>query len=186
MARLHRLGRYLAGSRDVILTLSPLGKKLFMEGSPDSDWAGCIETRRSTSGGVLMLNGAVVLSYSRLQSTPTLSSCEAELTALTTLSCEALFLGEILRGMGFSLPPPILFSDSQSGLQVTARSGLGGRLKHLTVKELAIQSWIAAKRLVVRKCKGTRNPADYLTKLPTLELFALGMKLGGLGPSTVG
>ena len=182
LERLHRLCRYLVGNRNLALMLFPTGKKLFLEGYGDSDWAGCLETRRSTSGGVLYLNGATVLTYSRLQATPALSSCEAELNALTTLASEALFLREILLCMGFTIPPPVLYSDSQSGLHVTARQGLGGKLKHLTVKELAIQSWVERGRIVVRKCKGTRNPADYLTKLPTTELFQLGMELTGLRP----
>ena len=44
----------------------------------DSDWAGCLRTRKSTSGGVLTWGGSVLKSWSTTQSTIALSSGEAE------------------------------------------------------------------------------------------------------------
>ena len=47
----------------------------------DSDWAGDKETRRSTSGGCLMLGQHVISHWSKSQSNIALSSGEAELNA---------------------------------------------------------------------------------------------------------
>eukprot|EP00972_Heterocapsa_arctica_P098882 14591264-Heterocapsa_arctica.AAC.1 len=45
----------------------------------DTDFAGCLETRKSTSGGVLMHGSHCVRIWSRTQSVIALSSGEAEL-----------------------------------------------------------------------------------------------------------
>eukprot|EP00972_Heterocapsa_arctica_P103210 15210078-Heterocapsa_arctica.AAC.1 len=45
----------------------------------DTDYAGCLETRKSTSGGVLMHGSHCIRSWSTTQSVIALSSGEAEL-----------------------------------------------------------------------------------------------------------
>ncbi len=52
-----------------------------MWGYVDSDWAGCLDTRRSSSGYVLMLNRAAVSWLCKRQSVFALSSVEAEFIA---------------------------------------------------------------------------------------------------------
>ena len=139
MARLRRACRYLKGTKNVVLVLMPTGKWLKLEGWSDSDWAGDLLTRRSTTGGVIMLNGCVLISFSRLQATESLSSCEAELNGGTSVACELLYMAEILRCMGFRIARPTLYSDSSSALKASLRQGGGGRLKHLEIRQLALQ-----------------------------------------------
>ena len=47
----------------------------------DSDWAGDVASRRSTSGGFITYRGAVMMHWSKCQSNIALSSAEAELNA---------------------------------------------------------------------------------------------------------
>ena len=63
---------------------------LSVEAYSDSDWAGCRDTRRSTSGGMIYFEGAVLTFWSRTQTTIALSSCEAELYAINMATIEAL------------------------------------------------------------------------------------------------
>ena len=44
----------------------------------DSDWAGYLETRKSTSGGIITIGEHCLKTWSTNQSSPALSSCEAE------------------------------------------------------------------------------------------------------------
>jgi hypothetical protein len=60
-------------------------------GYVDSDWAGCPDSRRSTSGYVLMLNRAAVLWKSKRQSVVALSSAEADLCCLSYGSGEDIY-----------------------------------------------------------------------------------------------
>ena len=48
----------------------------------DSDHAGCLRTRKSTSGGVIVWGHAIIKTWSRTQSLIALSSGESELVAL--------------------------------------------------------------------------------------------------------
>ena len=48
----------------------------------DSEWAGCVRTRRSTSGGVVTIGGSAIKHWSLTQATVAFSSGEAEHLAL--------------------------------------------------------------------------------------------------------
>ncbi len=45
-------------------------KELVLKVFADSDWAGCKESRKSRSGGIALLGGGVVESWSNRQATP--------------------------------------------------------------------------------------------------------------------
>ena len=62
-----------------------------MEVFCDSDWAGSLY-RESTTSVMILLNGLLALPYSRTQKAVALSSCEAEVLALTSGVSEAILL----------------------------------------------------------------------------------------------
>ena len=79
---LKRLGRYLEGRRRLVF------KYLWQDAQrvdvySDTDWAGCPRTRKSTSGGCLMLGGHLLKSWSTTQSQISLSSGEAEFAGVS-------------------------------------------------------------------------------------------------------
>jgi len=74
--------RYLKGTRSLKLTY-PLGKPLILQGFTDSDYAGCPDTRRSTSGYVFKLADCTIAWRSRKQRSVATSSTEAEYMALS-------------------------------------------------------------------------------------------------------
>ncbi len=53
----------------------------------DANWAGCLSTRKSTSGGVVVVGGGCVKSWSSTQGSVALSSGESELYALVKGYC---------------------------------------------------------------------------------------------------
>ena len=55
----------------------------------DSDWAKGLE-RKSTSGGMMMINGTVGKHWSRIQATRALTTAEAEYYVVVTGTTEAL------------------------------------------------------------------------------------------------
>ena len=56
----------------------------------DSNWAGDLETRKSTRGGIIMLGEHCLKIWSTNQSSPALGSCEAESTQWSTVRQEHL------------------------------------------------------------------------------------------------
>ena len=66
----------------------------------DSDWAGCRRTRRSTSGGILMIGRHPVKTWSVTQATVATSSAEAELYAMAEGASRGLGMKTILEELG--------------------------------------------------------------------------------------
>ncbi|XP_057990429.1 secreted RxLR effector protein 161-like [Hevea brasiliensis] len=81
-----RVLRYIARTVDFGIWYGHVSEfKLF--GYTDSDWAGCLEDRRSTSSYVFSLGSAAVCWSSKKQTTTALSSSEAEYTTASSSAC---------------------------------------------------------------------------------------------------
>jgi hypothetical protein len=63
----------------------------------DSDWAGDVDTRKSTSGFIAKCNNNIISWRSTKQNVVALSSCEAELIAATKAASYGLWLKKILK-----------------------------------------------------------------------------------------
>ena len=128
----------------------------------DSDWAGCVKTRRSTSGGVAMLGGTALTHWSHTQVTVALSSGEAELVASVKAAAEGLGIRALARDLGWDFPLTI-HTDSSAAKSIACRSGIG-RVRHLSVRLLWMQEAGRDGRLQIVKVDGRMNVADLLTK----------------------
>jgi hypothetical protein len=148
-----------------------------MEVFVDSDWAGCPVSRKSTSGGFLLLGKHLVKSWSSTQSTRALSSGEAEFYAIIEGVSRALGVQALMEDMGVNCKV-VIRSDSSAGRSISLRKGTG-KVRHLQVKFLWLQDELFEKRLEVTKVKGTENPADVVTKyLMHHEIKAVTEKYG--------
>ena len=119
-------------------------------------------TRKSTSGGLLVVAGMVVKSWSSTQGSVATSSGEAEYYSLARGSAEALGLAAALKDLGWELFPRVMV-DSSAAKAVAGRLGLG-RTRHIEVRFLWLQEAVRRRRLAVEKVRGDLNPADVLTK----------------------
>ena len=87
-AALKRLARYLVGAPRLV-TFYGTQDSQDLHVYSDSDWAGCLQTRKPTSGGVIM-RGAHIYTTGRPQATVALSVAESELNALIKGDAKAL------------------------------------------------------------------------------------------------
>ena len=168
--RMKRAARYLVGARRLIWEFKMGGSEAdWIEGYVDSDWGGDKKTRKSTSGGMLVVGGTCIKSWSRSQKSRALSSAEAEYYAMLGGAAEALGLQALALDLGWSLKVRI-HTDSKAGKGMASRRGLG-KTRHVEVKYLWLQQAVRTKRLVLAKIWGKINPADHLTKPQTRAEF---------------
>ena len=128
----------------------------------DTDWAGCPKTRKSTSGGVVMLGSHAMKHWSSTQTSIALSSGEAEFAGVIRGAGQGLGYQALLNDLGVALPLRV-WTDSSAAIGICSRQGLG-KLRHLDTHTLWIQQAVRTRRLDLKKVPGEQNPADLLTK----------------------
>jgi hypothetical protein len=165
---LKRLGRYLLKYPMTANVMKhqrlPNGIRVYV----DTDHAGCAVTRRSTTGMVLMLGMHTVKTACNLQSTIALSSGESEWYGLVKGSAVGLGFQSLMADWGINLSLEIL-SDSSAARGFSARKGLG-KMRHIQTRYLWVQERVHEGHLKIVAIKGTKNPADVLTKPVTGQL----------------
>jgi len=128
----------------------------------DTDWAGCPKTRKSTSGGCLMVGGHTVKHWSSTQAGVSLSSGEAEFHGVVKGAGMGLGYQALLRDVGIHIPLRV-WTDSSAAIGIASRQGLG-KLRHLDAHTLWLQQAVRSGRITLKKVLGTANPADLFTK----------------------
>ena len=134
----------------------------------DSDWGGGRD-RKSTSGGVWMLGGHCIKTWSASQGPYALSSAEAELYGMVEGVTRAKGLRTLAWELGIrNLTNVIkLGTDSSAAKSFVCRRGLG-KMRHLEIRDLWLQAEVEQGRLEVHKVKGDQNAADLMTKVLSL------------------
>ena len=100
----------MKGSSDISLYF--IGASLKLQGYVDADFAGDIDSRKSTTGFVFTLGGTIISWASNLQKIVTLSTIEAEYVAATETGKEMIWLHGFLDDLGKKQEMGILHSDS--------------------------------------------------------------------------
>ncbi|XP_047265761.1 secreted RxLR effector protein 161-like [Capsicum annuum] len=91
--------RYLQGTKDHVLTYRR-SDHLDAVGYSDSDYAGCVDTRKSTFGYLFLLGGGAISWKSAKQSVIAASTMEAEFVACFEATVQAIWLRNFISGLG--------------------------------------------------------------------------------------
>ena len=103
----------------------------------DSDWAGCMSTCRSTSGGVVKFGKHCFKSYSITQATVAPSSAEAEPYAMTKGAEQAFGIMTMISELGVEVGATV-HADASAAIGIVRRTGLD-KLRHFNVRYLWLQ-----------------------------------------------
>jgi len=160
--RLKRLGRYLTQHPRLVQNFRRQSATKFLDVWVDTDFAGCLKTRKSTSGGVITIGDHVIKSWSNTQSVIALSSGEAEYYGMVKGASMALGIRSMLADLGVSLQIR-LRTDASAAKGIATRRGLG-KVRHIEVNQLWLQDKVNTGEIDVMKVKGEGNLADALTK----------------------
>ena len=160
--RLKRLGRYLKGRPRLQQVYEWRPAQRTISTYTDADWAGCKQTRKSTTGGCIMIGKHAVKSWSKTQSLVALSSGESELYAALKSAAETLGLMSMLKDLNWVMEGKV-YGDASAALGIIHRIGLG-QARHIDTSLLWIQQTAAERHLTFTKVLGKNNPADIFTK----------------------
>mmetsp|Transcript_44916 Transcript_44916/g.111831 ORF Transcript_44916/g.111831 Transcript_44916/m.111831 type:complete len:156 (+) Transcript_44916:1223-1690(+) len=137
----------------------------------DSDWA----VRNSTSGYVFTYSEAAISWGCKKQPTIALSSCEAEIMALSEAAKEGVYLRNFLDDLGFgSEDPTELATDNSAAQRLSYNPEHHERVKHIDRRHFYIRDLVENHVLTVPFVSTTSNMADIFTKpLPASAFYPL-------------
>lgn len=160
--------RYILGTVDVGLVFQQDDSICqHVVGYVDSDYAGDLDKRRSTTGYVFTLARGPVSWRSTLQSTVALSTTEAEYMAVTEAIKEAIWLQGLLDDMGIFQEHMNVHCDSQSAICLAKDQIHHSRTKHIDVRYHFVREIVDEGDILLQKIATADNPADMLTKVVT-------------------
>jgi hypothetical protein len=172
--------RYLVGTQDYNIKFGP-NVPLGPVGFIDSDYAGCLDTRKSTSGYFFRFGTGGISWRSKLQDCTTTSTTEAEYVATSDVAKEALWLGRLARTFRQYNSKWILtvFNDSQGVVALAKNLVHHNASKHIEVRYHFVRDCATKEMLSLEKISTTNNVADAMTKsLSTDQFWSLRNRMG--------
>jgi transposase InsO family protein len=170
--------KYLASTTDCGIHFG--GGDSEITGFCDADFAGDIDTRRSTTGYVFTLYGGVVSWSSRLQPTVAASTTEAEYMAAAHAVKEALWLRKLVTDLDRPSSSIKIFCDNQATIALLNNPVTSARSKHIDVLHHFARERVARKEVSFTYCKSVDNMADCMTKILPEIKFQSCCKMMGL------
>jgi hypothetical protein len=134
-------------------------------GYSDSDMAGDIDTRKSTSGILFFLGDNTITWQSQKQKIVALSSCEAEYIAASTGACQGMWLARLLAELkGEEANTVTLKIDNESAIALSKNPVFHDRSKHIDIRYHFIRECVEEDRVRLQSIGTTEQLADILTK----------------------
>jgi hypothetical protein len=155
--------RYLADTKQYGINFGSSGNPT-LQGYCDSDYASDVDTRRSTTGYVFILNGGAITWSSRRQQTVAASTTEAEYMAAAHAVKEALWLRKLMKDLQWSTGIITIGADNQSAIKLLKHPIASMRSKHIDVIYHFARERVARKEVAFEYIRTDNMVADCLTK----------------------
>nr|GEX47313.1 hypothetical protein [Tanacetum cinerariifolium] len=159
---------YLTSSRpDIVQAGSRFGLTAFS----DADHAGCIDTRKSTSGGIQFLGDKLVSWMSKKKDCNTMSSAEAEYVALSTSCAQVMWMRIQLQDYGLHYNKIPLYYDYQSAIAISCNPVQHSRTKHIYTRYHFIKEQVENGIIELYFFRTEYQLADMFTKALPQDRF---------------
>ena len=159
-----RILRYIKGTIDFGLYYST-SNNFKLVGYSDSDWAGDVDDRKSTTGFLFYMGETTFTWSSKKQPIVTLSTCEAEYVAANSCVRHAIWLRNLLDELHMPQEDATeIYVDNKSALALAKNPVFHDRSKHIDTRYHYIRECISRKEIQVKYAKSQDQVADILTK----------------------
>lgn len=165
-----RILRYVKNTLSVGLTFSKSSSTLVSAFS-DSDWAGCLDDRRSTGGFAVFFGPNLISWCAKKQATVSRSSTEAEYKALANTTAEIIWVKSMLKELGIRAQAPCLWCDNLGATYLSANPVFHARTKHIEIDYHFVRERVANKELEIRLIPSKDQVADGFTKALATRQF---------------
>ena len=171
MKAMLRILKYCVGTKEEGLMLKPNNKwdgrndfKFTIMGKSDSDYAKD-KTRRSVNGWLTFLNESPISFKSKMMPIVALSVTKAELFAAVLCAQDMMFEMRVLNGMGLKVNLPMtLYVDNKGAKDLCNNWSIGGRTRHIEVKQYFLRELKEAGIIHVVWEPGEEMTSDIFTK----------------------
>lgn len=182
-----RVLRYLSHTKEQGILLASQSHAKLAAYYCDSDWAGCLTTRRSTTDFCLLLGKSPLSWKSKRQSTVARSTAEAEYRALPFTRCEVLWIKQLLmKDLGMKQTEAIVINcDNQAALAIAVNRVYHERMKHVVIDHHFVREHVKNGEINPTYVRSQQQLADVFTKiLPVAHHEHLLDKLGVHHPAS--
>nr|GFA35434.1 copia protein [Tanacetum cinerariifolium] len=138
----------------------------------DSDHAGCLDSRKSTSGGIQFLGGDKLVSWSsKKQDYTSMSSVEAEYVSLSACCAQVLWMRTQLTDYDFHFDKIPMYYDSKAAIAISCNPVQHSHTKHIDVRYHFIKENVEKGIVELFFVRTEYQLADLFTKALPVERF---------------
>nr|GEU89916.1 retrovirus-related Pol polyprotein from transposon TNT 1-94 [Tanacetum cinerariifolium] len=149
-----------------------LSKFLTSKGfTKDADHAGCIDSRKSTSGGTQFLGDKLVSWMSKKQNCTAKSSAEAEYVVLSASCAQVMWMRTQLQDYGFNYNKIPLYCDSHLAIAISCNPVQHSRTKHIHTRYHFIKEQVENGIIELYFVRTEYQLADMFTKALPKDRF---------------
>ncbi|XP_013594599.1 PREDICTED: uncharacterized mitochondrial protein AtMg00810-like [Brassica oleracea var. oleracea] len=168
---LKRIIRYIQGTKSHGIHIYK-SKKNSVTAYSDADWAGCPDTRRSTSGYCMYLSDNLISWSSKRQQTVPRSSAEAENRGVANAVAETCWIRNLLLELHLPIKQATLvFCDKISAVYMSSNPVQHQRTKHVEISLHFVREKVALGQVKVLHVPTAFQYADIFTKGLPSSLF---------------
>jgi len=168
---LHLILRYLKGTFDYGITYKKRSSNDLIAYT-DSDYAGDLNDRKSTSSYIFLLSSGAVSWLSKKQPIVTLSTTEAEFVAAAECASQVVWMRRVLNQLGHvQKKSTIVICDNSSTIKLSKNPVMHERSKHIEIRFHFLRELANNGIIELLHCGTEEQTTDVMTKPLKLESF---------------
>ncbi|KAK6148389.1 hypothetical protein DH2020_019301 [Rehmannia glutinosa] len=171
MSVVKRIFRYLKGTIQYGL-FYPKNENFSLKGYRDSDYAGNIDDRKSTSGSCQFLGDCLVSWFLKKQNCVSLLTAEAEYISTAFCCTQLLWMKQTLADYKCSFESVPIFCDNISAINIAQNLVHHNRTKHMEIRHHFLRDCVSKRKIEISFVPSQDQLADIFTKPLSSETFA--------------